>query len=103
MSVGDAVITSGGYGLPDGTAIKTAAPKAPKPATEKDIDRDGPLPLRPGGSSAGSVSAAARARGSSGSRGPFCFLVSQRWRLVGAYLAFTVPVSVFPRRIFRGS
>src|SRR5271155_361286 len=36
VSVGDAVITSGGYGLPNGTAIKTAVAKAPEASTEKD-------------------------------------------------------------------
>jgi len=36
VSVGDAVITSGGYGLPDGTAIKTVVAKAPEASTEKD-------------------------------------------------------------------
>ncbi len=36
VNAGDAVITSGGYGLPDGTAIKTAVAKAPEASTEKD-------------------------------------------------------------------
>jgi multidrug efflux pump subunit AcrA (membrane-fusion protein) len=36
VNVGDAVVTSGGYGLPDGTAVKTAVAKAPEPSTEKD-------------------------------------------------------------------
>jgi multidrug efflux pump subunit AcrA (membrane-fusion protein) len=36
VSFGDAVITSGGYGLPDGTAIKTAVAKAPQASTEQD-------------------------------------------------------------------
>jgi HlyD family secretion protein len=36
VSAGDAVITTGGYGLPDGTAIKTAVAKAPEASTEKD-------------------------------------------------------------------
>jgi HlyD family secretion protein len=36
VSVGDAVMTSGGYGLPDGTAIKTAVAKAPEASTDKD-------------------------------------------------------------------
>ncbi len=36
INAGDAVITSGGYGLPDGTAIKTAVAKAPEARTEKD-------------------------------------------------------------------
>jgi HlyD family secretion protein len=36
VNVGDAVITSGGYGLPDGTAIKTAVAKTPEASTEKD-------------------------------------------------------------------
>jgi len=36
VNAGDAVITSGEYGLPDGTAIKTAVAKAPEASTEKD-------------------------------------------------------------------
>jgi HlyD family secretion protein len=36
VHAGDAVITSGGYGLPDGTAIKTVVAKAPESSTEKD-------------------------------------------------------------------
>jgi hypothetical protein len=36
VNVGDAVISSGGYGLPDGTAIKTAVAKAPEASTERD-------------------------------------------------------------------
>jgi HlyD family secretion protein len=36
VNIGDAVITSGGYGLPDGTSIKTAVAKAPEASTEKD-------------------------------------------------------------------
>jgi HlyD family secretion protein len=36
VSVGDAVITSGGYGLPDGTAINSVVAKAPEASTDKD-------------------------------------------------------------------
>jgi len=36
VNAGDAVITSGGYGLPDGTAIKTAAAKSAEASSEKD-------------------------------------------------------------------
>ncbi len=36
LNAGDAVITAGGYGLPDGTAVKIATTKPAEPAPEKE-------------------------------------------------------------------